>query len=119
MGDLSIHFNRSEFACKCGCGFDTMDYETLQALERVRAHFGKPITVNSGCRCPAYNKKVRGSVGSQHLLGRAVDISVAGEAPADVQSWLRHTFPARYGIGSYTTFTHLDTRTGGPVRWQG
>ena len=25
MGDLTKNFSRSEFACKCGCGFDDID----------------------------------------------------------------------------------------------
>lgn len=119
MGSLSKNFSRHEFTCKCGCGFDTIDYETLMVLEEVREHFNKPVIIDSACRCAARNAAVGGAPSSKHLTGRAVDFRVAGEAPELVQSWLRHTYPHRYGIGSYETFTHIDTRTDGPVRWTG
>jgi hypothetical protein len=37
MGDLSAHFSRSEFACKCGCGFDDVKPDLIEALEALRA----------------------------------------------------------------------------------
>ena len=76
MGDLSEHFSREEMACKCGCGLDTVDAELLSLLEKIRAHFDRPITINSGCRCEAHNRAVGGSKNSQHLIGRAADIVV-------------------------------------------
>jgi len=39
MGDISPWFNRAEFACNCGCGFDTVDSDTLTVLEEVREYF--------------------------------------------------------------------------------
>ena len=35
-------------------------------LDPLRKWYGKPITVNSGFRCPALNKAVKGSNTSQH-----------------------------------------------------
>ena len=46
------------------------DYETSENVE--------PIVLNSGYRSPQLNKKVGGSLTSNHLTGCAVDISVAG-----------------------------------------
>ena len=117
MGDLSRHFNRIEFACKCGCGRDTMDYETLQVLEGVRQHFGAPVFVHSGYRCPNHNKAVGGASSSQHLYGRAVDFEVDGVLPDSVAQHLETTYPQKYGIGRYDSFTHLDTRSGPRSRW--
>lgn len=37
--------------------------------------WGRPITVNSGYRCPALNAAVGGVVKSQHLTGEAADIT--------------------------------------------
>lgn len=113
----SPYFRRVEFACSCGCGFDTVDTETLAVLEDVRTHFNAPVIVTSGCRCPAYNARVGGAANSQHTLGRAADIQVRGVAPARVQEYLLKHYPGRYGIGRYVTFTHVDTRTDGPARW--
>lgn len=117
MGDLSDNFSRSEFACKCGCGFDTVDTELLRILESIRAHFDRKIKINSGCRCAPYNSSdgVRGSTGSFHLYGRAADIVVDGIDPA-----LVYELADQMGIGGagqYSTFTHVDSRTNGPARW--
>lgn len=43
-------------------------------LDPLRKWYGKPITVNSGFRCPALNKAVKGSNTSQHMTGQAADI---------------------------------------------
>lgn len=44
-------------------------------LDPVRRIWGRPITVNSGYRCPALNAAVRGVANSQHLTGEAADIT--------------------------------------------
>lgn len=43
-------------------------------LDPLRIWYGKPITVNSGYRCPALNKAVGGAATSQHMSGQAADI---------------------------------------------
>lgn len=118
MGDISKHFFRSEFACKCECGQDTVDVQLITVLERLRKHFDSPIVINSGNRCPEYNKLIGGSSNSQHTRGRAADIVVHGVEPSDVQEQLDEWYPGRYGIGSYNTFTHIDTRNY-RARWVG
>lgn len=45
-----------------------------QILEPLRVHYGRPIIVTSGFRCPKLNKAVGGSSTSQHAKGQAVDI---------------------------------------------
>lgn len=114
---ISTHFDRSEFACKCGCGFDTVDIELIDVLERVRSFFNAPVTINSACRCPAHNESVGGSPKSQHLFGRAADIVVSGVNPTTVYSYINGRHPNEFGLGSYDTFTHIDSRSDGPARW--
>lgn len=118
MGDLSQHFNRSEFACRCGCGFDSIASELITVLEDVRVHFGSPVKINSGCRCPAHNKKVGGAPNSQHVQGIAADIVVKGRTPALVADYLERKYPGTYGIGRYSGFTHVDVRSVA-ARWRG
>lgn len=109
MGDLTAHFSRSEFSCKCGCGFDTVDYALLTELERLRRHLDMPIRIVSGCRCPQYNAAIGGSLRSQHIKGRAADIQVA--LPTEtVYGHLITVNPDRYGIGKYSSWVHIDTR---------
>lgn len=44
-------------------------------LDPLREKYGKPITVNSGYRCPELNKAVGGSKTSDHVKGFAADIT--------------------------------------------
>ncbi|MGR7921927.1 D-Ala-D-Ala carboxypeptidase family metallohydrolase [Zobellella denitrificans] len=106
-----LHFQRREFACKCGCGFDAVDAELLGVLEQLRADLGgHAVTITSACRCDSHNRKVGGARNSVHRLGKAADIQVRGIAPARVADYLERTYPGRYGIGRYATFTHIDVR---------
>ena len=114
MGDLSQNFNRSEFACNCGCGSDTVDAELVQILEAVRRKFDQPLIVTSGCRCPAFNMTEGGAVDSQHLYGRAADFYIEGIPHALVQEACEDVGCG--GLGCYTSFTHVDSRTG-YARW--
>lgn len=116
MGDLSPNFSRIEFECRCGCGFDTIDAETLVVLEAVRQRFNAPVTITSGARCPVHNKAVGGSQNSQHLYGRAADFIVADVPSSRVADWLEQTWPSQYGIGRYDGWTHIDTRAD-KARW--
>lgn len=52
-----------------------------EVLDPLREWYGKPITVNSGFRSPALNKAVGGSATSDHMKGRAADIT--GGSPAE------------------------------------
>lgn len=114
---LTDHFSLEEVACKCGCGFADFDIRQLGALEFLRGIIGTPIAVSSFCRCPAHNKAVGGRPHSQHLLGRATDISVAGMATGELAR-LCEEVPCwrRGGIGIYNTFVHVDCR-GYTARW--
>jgi uncharacterized protein YcbK (DUF882 family) len=120
MSKIGSHFDRSEFKCKCGnCDFDTVDAQLITLLEAVRNHFDAPVIINSACRCRAHNSNIGGSPKSQHLYGRAADIVVKGHSPAEVQDVLESFMKGWGGIGSYETFTHVDSRSNGPARWKG
>lgn len=108
---LSKNFSRREFACKCKCGFATVDIELIQVLERVRERFGNPVKITSSCRCVKHNKDVGGKPSSKHLRGIAADIIVKGVEPAQVYKFLDDHYSDRYGIGRYNTFTHIDVRS--------
>jgi len=115
MGDLSNHFNRSEFACKSGCGYDTVDYALLRAVEAIRERFGVPVTITSGCRSPAHNEAVGGVKDSQHVRGRAADLQVSGVPPDDVADFAEGL--KGISVGRYNSFTHIDSRSGPVARW--
>src|SRR4030042_1518705 len=107
------NFKRVDFSCKCKCGFAAVDAELLGVLEAIRAHFGKPVNIDSGCRCLEYNKTVKkASPNSYHVKGMAADIWVTGVPPDEVQTYVLSHYPDKYGIGSYKNFTHIDVREG-------
>jgi uncharacterized protein YcbK (DUF882 family) len=118
MTKLTKNLSRKEFACKCECGFNTVDYELVLACQDLADHFEDVIYINSGCRCESHNKSVGGSKNSQHVLGRAADVRLKHTPPDRVQEYLHSKYPNLYGIGSYENFTHIDTRSG-KARWKG
>lgn len=111
------NFNRREFACKCGCGGDTVDAELLAVLAEIRAELG-PVFVVSGYRCAKHNTRVGGAATSQHLAGKAADIVVRGVSPGVVAAFISGRWMDMYGVGDYPSFTHIDVR---PIRtrWRG
>lgn len=115
---ISRWFTREEVACHCGCGFDTMDAETLRIADEVRDYVGVPIAPTSGARCLKHNRSVGSTDQSQHVIARAIDLPVPD--PMDVYNWLCDKYPDRYGFGVYVNsgFVHVDSRRG-PARWTG
>ena len=53
-------------------------YNERYVLEPAAVNEEEPIIINSGYRSPQLNKRVGGSATSNHLLGCAVDLRVAG-----------------------------------------
>jgi uncharacterized protein YcbK (DUF882 family) len=120
IGGPSIHLTWNELACKDGTVYPEIwrrDRAVVLAetFEIIRFFSGeKPLTIHSGYRTPAYNKKVGGVAHSQHLEGRAIDIA----PPKGVTSleFYKHIlkiaqfYHAIRGIGLYDTFVHVDNR---------
>ena len=114
---LSENFYRYEFACNCGCGFNSIDTETLAVIQDVRNHFGVVVIVTSASRCVEYNRRIGGARHSQHLVSRAVDFRIPGVSPKKAADYLASIYDGKYGLGRYPNFTHIDTRSGTPARW--
>ena len=113
---LSEHFDSSEFKCHC-CGSlgPGISKVLIEKLETLRTQLGLPIFVASGYRCPAHNKAVGGVSNSQHLLGKAADITVKAMKPGDVANAAERLFDPG-GLGRYAGFTHVDVRAA-KSRW--
>ncbi len=112
-----MNFTRIEMRCRCGkCGFDAMDLELIGVLEDVRKHFGKPVIITSGNRCPDHNEKIGGVNHSYHTRGKAADFYVRDVAAAVVADYLEKKYSHRYGVGRYVGRIHIDMRSY-PVRW--
>ena len=66
--------------------------------------------INSAYRCPERNKQVGGADNSQHLYGKAADISLH-TIPLQIEEIKRIARPIGFtGVGLYNSFIHLDVR---------
>lgn len=122
---LAPDFRVREFRCKDGSDEILVDEALVLLLQCIREHFGKAVTITSGYRTPAHNAKVGGSKSSQHLLGRAADIRVAGVSVEDVAAYAESLMPGWGGVGRYPVkagraagWVHVDTRAE-KARWRG
>lgn len=114
---ISENFKLYEFECKDGSHLVKVCPILLAKLQTLRKRLGKPIIIGSGYRTPEYNRKVGGEdKTSQHLFGKAADIKVSGFTPKQVAAEAEKV--GFGGIGIYSTFVHLDTRSG-KARWNG
>lgn len=117
MGDLSLNISRYEIACKCGCGFDTIDYETIQMWQEACDHFANKLDldkvvlyIHSGARCLQHNRTVGSTDESQHIKARAIDAHIVGVLMFDLYNYFTDKYPDSRGFGLYLTFIHCDSR---------
>lgn len=91
--------------------------ELIRRLNKLQRRLGRSITVHSGYRSPAVNRRVGGASKSKHMYGLAVDISVPGLSPRQVAAIAAQL--GFGGIGIYGDFTHIDVRDvqGESARW--
>ena len=115
---VSQHFNVREFACHDGTDTIFLSPALVTVLEKIRAHFGRPVVINSGYRTETWNKKQGGAAYSQHKYGTAADIHIAGVTPKQIAAYAETLLPGRGGIGIYGSFCHVDVRAV-KSRWNG
>lgn len=113
---LSKFFNLSEFECPC-CHKVMISEILYQKLYRLRLNIDKPIKINSGYRCTAYNIQVDGEEHSYHLQGLAVDISVPGMILLDLYNVAKDLNFTGIGFYEKKNFLHLDVRPGKLSEW--
>lgn len=118
---VSPHFALTEFRCHDGTDYpaewiDERLRPLCAVLEAIRAACdGHSVTILSGYRSPAHNVAVGGAKASQHMEGRAADITVAGLAPSDVWTAIDALLKAGQltglgGRGIYPGWVHVDVR---------
>lgn len=116
---LSDHFTLGEMQCKDGSDKVLYSTDLLDKLEELRSYGGFTITINSGYRTEAYNKKIGGASASQHLKGTAADIVVKKDGKvvnARLICCLCQTLGFK-GIGYISAnATHVDMRANGKYR---
>ena len=120
----SRHLSWAELACRDGTPFPE-EWKVSRALElaelaaafeRVRYLWGGPLLVSSGYRSPEWNRRIGGARRSQHVEGRALDLSPPRNSPQGNLVRLRGiVLEAReqgylQGVGIYNGFVHIDIR---------
>lgn len=103
-GGASVHFKKFEFKCKCGGKYcngypaGNTNAKLLTILEKIRAHYGKSVTIRSGQRCKRRNAQVGGVSNSAHTKGKAADIYIKGIC--DTASGRRRVVALAYQYGA-------------------
>lgn len=121
---LTKNFNLSEFQSKDGATFPIEVIKNLKKLAEnlqvIRDTINTPLSITSGYRSPAHNKKVGGAVYSQHLLGKASDLTTKTLSPKQLRDIIKQLMDEgkikKGGLKDYNGFVHYDIR-GKYVTW--
>lgn len=119
---LSKYFALHEFHCPCDeCEETLVEDELIVRLNKIRIYTGLPVRVTSGYRCMGHQAHLAESgaptaVGvSQHCLGAAADIAVAGFRGLELEKVARRAgFKA---VGVAENWIHVDLRDDKARRW--
>ncbi|MGJ8671640.1 YcbK family protein [Rubritalea sp.] len=92
----------------------------LRVIDMMASRMKRPVDdLLSIYRSPTYNRAVRGKSRSYHMQNIAVDMRFKGVSPrtvAGIARRLRSEGLFNGGIGTYSSFTHVDTR-GSKADW--
>lgn len=124
MGDLTTNISRSEIACKCGCGQDSIDFKVIEMVQWACDYWALKLGVAkvvchivSGARCDWWNGHEKGARKSLHLLGRAIDFRIDGVKHQALYDSLDKKYNGFGGLGVYSWGVHVDSRTTSAARW--
>lgn len=126
----SDHLSWTELACRNGVEYPSewradRAVELARAFERVRELCGFPLIINSAYRTAVYNDQIGGAAKSQHVEGRALDLTVTpklrGVRLRQILSAARQARLEGFltGIGVYANFIHIDCKPGKMRNWSG
>lgn len=121
---LTENFNLLEFICHDGTRVPDELIpnvkELAENLQVIRDELNEPLHVNSGYRTPSWNKRVGGVASSQHLLGKAADLTCKSKSPRQlakiIEGLIKEGKIKQGGLGIYPGFVHYDIR-GVRARW--
>ena len=107
------------------CHITALENLCVRCLEPTRQHFGWPITIGSGYRCPKLNALVGGVDNSQHMKGEAADVApLELVSDSKIQDELTKMVEIIKENGKwdqmiiYPTFVHVSWKRFGPNRHQ-
>lgn len=103
------NFSSKEFECRepHPSGEHRISKDLTDKLQQLREAMGVPLTITSGYRHEAYNKKIGGASKSQHIHGKAADVKCTDLDKLFEEC--KKIFPA-VGDGRKRGFIHVDVR---------
>lgn len=123
MISLAPYFTILEIACKC-CGEAKIMDSFAARLVELREAWGRPMVINSCCRCSKHNKAIGGAAKSFHMFGQkningvdatiAVDVSTKGMTGGDRYKLALLAMQKGWSVGVAKTFLHFDRRSDYP-----
>lgn len=107
------HFDKSEFACKCGgkyCkGYPVEpQLKLIRVADAIREKADKPAIVTSGIRCTRHNANVGGVSNSRHLSGKAMDFRIEGWSSDKLLAEVKKYSEIRYAYAIDSQHVHMD-----------
>ena len=89
-----------------------------KVLQPVRDHFGVPIIITSGYRCPDLNDAVKGATSSQHMKGEAADFKIRAPNTQlyDIYLWMVDNLQFDqliWEVRPNSKWIHVSYKTGG------
>ena len=121
---LTDNFTLAEFNSKDGAEMPAEVLENIIKLaaniQIIRDEIGCALHVNSAYRSPAHNKAIGGVKNSQHLLGKASDLTSREHTPYQLYNIIKGLIAdgkiSKGGLGLYNSFVHYDIR-GTNAQW--
>ena len=121
---LTKDFNKREFNSKDGRRMPIDVFLNIQILAHqlqiIRDTIDSPLHINSGYRSPQHNERIGGVRNSQHVLGKAADLSARDFSPTQLYGIIEGLIDQgrilQGGLGLYNGFVHYDIR-GTKARW--
>tara|TARA_R110000782_G_scaffold144753_1_gene237591 strand:+ start:130 stop:507 length:378 start_codon:yes stop_codon:yes gene_type:complete len=121
---LTNNFSLNEFNSKDGAEMPSEVLknviELASDLQKIRDVAGCAIHINSAYRSPAHNERIGGVSNSQHLYGKASDLTSRNHSPKELYELIEAMILcgdiSEGGLGLYKSFVHFDRR-GKKARW--
>jgi uncharacterized protein YcbK (DUF882 family) len=121
---ITKNFSLNEFDSRDGVPVPTELIPNIvrlaDCLQIIRDTIQAPLHINSAYRSPSHNKKVGGAHNSQHLYGKAADITSRNHTPHQlfviIDRLIKEGKIREGGLAEYKGFVHYDIR-GVKARW--
>ena len=121
---LTKNFSKIEFESRDGATMPSDVLENIKELaenlQKVRDFIQEPIHINSGYRSVSHNKNIGGVKNSQHILGKAADVTsknfTSKQLVSVFETLISDGTIQQGGLGLYNGFVHYDIR-GTYSRW--